>query len=120
MASKVICYGAQVSPVKEAGPAGANASCQTVVLERPLQPGKKTTIETYSVLIHQQMPRPKQIEQADPQRVLLSASRNILSPYRIASQSTQVRQHNSVVFSLFASDVCIANSWLVGSSCTCR
>lgn len=86
-----VCLGCflQVKATQVAG-APANATCEAVVLDTPLLPGKATTLETYSVLMNQLVPKPKEITQADVQRVLLTASRYPLSPYKIASASTQV------------------------------
>ncbi|BDA44122.1 Dolichyl-diphosphooligosaccharide-protein glycosyltransferase [Coccomyxa sp. Obi] len=79
--------------VKGTQVAGAptNATCEAVVLDTPLLPGKATTLETYSILMNQLVPKPKEITQTDVQRVLFTASRYPLSPYKIATASTQVK-----------------------------
>lgn len=71
--------------------APANVTCEAVTLVTPIPPGKTTTVETYTVLLNQLTPKPKEIEQADVQRVLFTANRYVLSPYKIATASTQVR-----------------------------
>lgn len=70
--------------------APANVTCEAVTLVTPIPPGKTTTVETYSVLMNQLTPKPKEIEQADVQRVLFTATRYVVSPYKIATASTQV------------------------------
>ena len=65
-------------------------TCEAAMLAAPLAPGKSTTLESYAVLIHQLAPRPKEVEQGDPQRVVLRASQHVLAPYRMASESLQV------------------------------
>ena len=68
----------------------ANVSCEAVTLETALAPGKSTTLEAYSALIHQLVPRPREILQTENQRVLLTAPQHTLSPYPIASETTKV------------------------------
>lgn len=68
----------------------ANVSCEAVTLETALAPGKSTTLEAYSALIHQLVPRPREILQSENQRVLLTAPQHTLSPYPIASETTEV------------------------------
>ena len=80
---------AQLEPASSEG-VPANVTCEAAMLAAPLAPGKSTTLESYAVLIHQLAPRPKEVEQGDPQRVVLRASQHILAPYRMASESLQV------------------------------
>ena len=68
----------------------ANVSCEEVTLESSLRPGKTTTLETYSALVHQLKPKPRAITQSDNQRVLLTAAQHTLSPYPITSETTEV------------------------------
>ncbi len=68
----------------------ANVSCEKVTLEAALAPGKSTILEAYSALTHQLVPRPREITQSENQRVLLRAPQHTLSPYPIASETTQV------------------------------
>ncbi len=68
----------------------ANVSCEEVTLETSLRPGKSMTLETYSSLVQQLKPKPRAITQSDNQRVLLTAAQHTLSPYPIASESTEV------------------------------
>ena len=79
----------QLEPASSDG-VPSNVTCEKAVLAAPLAPGKATTLETYAVLTHQLTPRPREIGQGDPQRVVLRASQHILSPYRMASESLQV------------------------------
>ena len=65
-------------------------TCQAAALAGPLPPGKSTILESYAVLVRVLQPRPREIQQADPQRVQLLAPQHIVSPYAVASESTQV------------------------------
>lgn len=93
----------QVRATQVAG-APANVTCEAVTLASPMLPGKTTTVETYSILMDQLIPKPKEITQQDVQRVLFTANRNVLSPYRIATASTQAWPLLSICTSLCCAD----------------
>jgi hypothetical protein len=78
-----------VKPAAQEGLPG-NVTCVGAALAQPLAPGKSTVLESYVVLVRVLQPRPRQIGQADPQRVLLRAPQHLVSPYAIASETTQV------------------------------
>ena len=68
-----------------------NISCTTFQLQQPLGPGKSASLASYGVYTKLLSPRPAEIAQADPQRVVFTGSHLVPSPYQIASQLTTVR-----------------------------
>lgn len=83
------------------------------MLSAPLAPGKSITVESYAVLTHQLVPKPREVAQGDPQRVLLTASQHVLAPYPIASESTQARR-----FTLACSSYCLSRNAQLECSCS--
>lgn len=116
-------YGGCCLQVKATLVAGApmNATCEAVVLDTPLLPGKTTTLETYSVLMSQLVPKPKEITQTDVQRVLFTASRYPLSPYKIATASTQVSSSQQIALQRSNSvELCVVTTkYLLDHECGC-
>jgi hypothetical protein len=77
------------SPAAES-PAGV--SCVELALQPALAKGKTAQLELLAVYTKVLHPRPAEVAQGEPQRVVYSASAYLLSPYKVARQSTKVRR----------------------------
>ena len=79
----------QVAPATPEG-APASAVCWDVALKEPLAAGEVASVDAFTVYADVQQPYPKEIEQGEPQLVLLTENVYSLSPYHVSSQYTEV------------------------------
>eukprot|EP00887_Chlorella_sp_A99_P007187 scaffold2.g7187.t1 len=73
-----------------ASPAGAPAGvvCVAFALPAPLAPGATAELRAVAGFTHVLTPKPADIAPTEPQRVLYEGALYLLSPYRVASQTT--------------------------------
>ena len=67
-----------------------NITCTSYKLQQPLAAGKQASVASYGVYTKLLIPRPAELSQSEPQRVVFTSSHHIPSPYSIASQQTTV------------------------------
>ena len=67
-----------------------NVTCTSFKLQQPVGPKKQVSLASYGVYTRLLSPRPAEIAQADPQRVVFTGSHHVPSIYSIASQQTTV------------------------------
>lgn len=85
----------QVTPVLEAGvPEGV--SCVSVTLNTKLAGGESTTLISSVVFHSLQTALPAEIAQGEAQLMLYLDNLYVVSPYTVASQTTEVSQRNSM------------------------
>lgn len=73
-------------------PAGApaGAACREFTLAAPLKKGGKAKLKAYGALTHVLRPEPAEVAQRDPQHVLYQDAAQLLSPYKVEAQTTEV------------------------------
>ncbi len=74
----------------------ADVSCREYKLPAPLAAGGKTTLLSVAVYTHVLRPEPAEVSQRDVQRVVFRGGARLMSPYKVESQATEVRQYHQL------------------------
>lgn len=69
----------------------SDISCREFALPAPLAAGAKTTLLAVAVYTHVLRPEPAEVKQRAVQRVVFHGGAQLMSPYKVESQATEVR-----------------------------